>query len=256
MTGAPPVRSHWLRGPLLAAQGAAARPRPDRAKPDLDIAPGDRERSGGDPDPVTKPPGLRRGDRVRITSGPFSDHLALYQGQASHDRVAVLLQLLGGQQRAELAANAIEPVGAPVMTRLPEGNLLRGSGPARAGAPADLYREGREHSRRLLTILRAWAWRCRPRGSRRVRGAVGAAASRRGEERFAVELRDASVRAGLEASLLTGGSESERVSSRGFFHLHYALRRASGTTVVVPRPAMIAASRSPHSSIACAFSAA
>ena len=61
---------------------------------------------------LPKPPGLRRGDRVRITSGPFSDHLALYQGQASHDRVAVLLQLLGGRQRTELPASAIERVGA------------------------------------------------------------------------------------------------------------------------------------------------
>ena len=67
---------------------------------------------------LPKPPGLRRGDRVRITSGPFADHLALYQGQASHDRVAVLLQLLGGRQRTELPASAVEPVG-PVMT-LPE----------------------------------------------------------------------------------------------------------------------------------------
>jgi transcriptional antiterminator RfaH len=61
---------------------------------------------------LPKPPGLTRGDRVRIVRGPFSDHLALYQGQTSHDRVAVLLQLLGGRQRTELPASAIERVGA------------------------------------------------------------------------------------------------------------------------------------------------
>ena len=61
---------------------------------------------------LPKPPGLARGDRVRITSGAFADHLAIYQGQTAHDRVAVLLQLLGGRQRTELPASAVEPVGA------------------------------------------------------------------------------------------------------------------------------------------------
>jgi transcriptional antiterminator RfaH len=59
---------------------------------------------------LPKPPGLQRGDKVRITSGPFEHHLALYAGQASHDRVAVLLQLLGGRQRTELPSNAVEAV--------------------------------------------------------------------------------------------------------------------------------------------------
>jgi transcriptional antiterminator RfaH len=61
---------------------------------------------------LPKPPRLAPGDRVRIVQGPFTDHLALYAGQTSHDRVAVLLKLLGGQHRAELRADAIEPVGA------------------------------------------------------------------------------------------------------------------------------------------------
>ena len=61
---------------------------------------------------LPKAPALQPGDRVRITSGPFSGHLALYQGMTPRERVAVLLQLLGGQQRTELAASAIEPVGA------------------------------------------------------------------------------------------------------------------------------------------------
>ena len=57
---------------------------------------------------LAKPPRFRRGDRVRIVQGPFRNQLALYAGQAASERVAVLLQLLGGQQRAELPANAIE----------------------------------------------------------------------------------------------------------------------------------------------------
>jgi transcription antitermination factor NusG len=59
---------------------------------------------------LPKPHGLQPGDRIRITQGPFRDRLALYAGQAPHDRVAVLLQLLGAQQRTELSANAVEAV--------------------------------------------------------------------------------------------------------------------------------------------------
>jgi transcriptional antiterminator RfaH len=60
---------------------------------------------------LPKPLGLQRGDRVRITAGAFAEHLALYEGQTAHERVAVLLQFLGGQQRTELPASAIEPMG-------------------------------------------------------------------------------------------------------------------------------------------------
>jgi transcriptional antiterminator RfaH len=59
---------------------------------------------------LPKPRGLRRGDRVRIVRGPFANHLALYAGQSAHERVAVLLQLLGGQWRTELPADAIVPI--------------------------------------------------------------------------------------------------------------------------------------------------
>ena len=58
---------------------------------------------------LPKAPGLKPGDHVRIIAGPFSECLALYEGQTSHERVAVLLQFLGGRHRTELPANAIEP---------------------------------------------------------------------------------------------------------------------------------------------------
>ena len=61
---------------------------------------------------LPKPPRFRPGDKVRIISGPFRERLALYEGQAPHERVAVLLQLLGGIQRTELPADAIEPLAA------------------------------------------------------------------------------------------------------------------------------------------------
>ena len=41
---------------------------------------------------------------------PVAGHEAfVYEGQTSHERVAVLLQFLGGWHRTELPANAIEP---------------------------------------------------------------------------------------------------------------------------------------------------
>jgi transcriptional antiterminator RfaH len=57
---------------------------------------------------LPKPPALKPGDRVRIIAGPFCDRSALYEGQTAHERVAVLLQLLGGQHRTVLPTSAIE----------------------------------------------------------------------------------------------------------------------------------------------------
>jgi transcriptional antiterminator RfaH len=74
-----------------------------------DIIDGLRQRERNGLIELSKPPRLRRGDRVRIVQGPFREHLALYEGLTGRERVAVLLQLLGGQQRAELPAAAIEP---------------------------------------------------------------------------------------------------------------------------------------------------
>ena len=48
---------------------------------------------------------LKPGDQVRILQGPFAGQLGL-----AHERVLVLLALLGGQQRVELAKDAIEAV--------------------------------------------------------------------------------------------------------------------------------------------------
>jgi transcription antitermination factor NusG len=51
--------------------------------------------------------GLRVGDQVRISSGPFEGHLGLYSGMRPHERCEVLLQLLGSRQRVELPRAAI-----------------------------------------------------------------------------------------------------------------------------------------------------
>ena len=44
-----------------------------------------------------------RGQRIQIIRGPFQGHFGLYDGQAPRDRCFVLLSLLGGQTRTELA---------------------------------------------------------------------------------------------------------------------------------------------------------
>jgi transcriptional antiterminator RfaH len=55
-----------------------------------------RERNGAIELPKRR---LQYGDRVRILAGPFRGHLAIYAGMSAHERVAVLLQILGGQRR-------------------------------------------------------------------------------------------------------------------------------------------------------------
>jgi transcriptional antiterminator RfaH len=53
-------------------------------------------------------PGLRRGDQVRIVTGPFTGHLAIFAGMKPRERVEVLLTLLGSLQRVELARCDVE----------------------------------------------------------------------------------------------------------------------------------------------------
>jgi transcription antitermination factor NusG len=53
---------------------------------------------------------LKRGDYVRIRCGAFAGHLAIYDGQRPHERVAILLAFLGSEQRMELARRDVEPV--------------------------------------------------------------------------------------------------------------------------------------------------
>jgi transcriptional antiterminator RfaH len=51
---------------------------------------------------------LKPGDRVRLLAGPFQGHLAIYAGMSGLERVAVLLQILGGQQRVTLGKRDID----------------------------------------------------------------------------------------------------------------------------------------------------
>lgn len=52
-------------------------------------------------------PALKPGDRVRFRSGPWNGQYALYQGQSSHDRVRILLEVLGAQRCVTVERRAI-----------------------------------------------------------------------------------------------------------------------------------------------------
>src|SRR5262249_1609527 len=54
--------------------------------------------------------GLTPGMKVRVISGLLHDQIGLLGALRAHERVLVLLNLLGGQQRVELARSAIEAV--------------------------------------------------------------------------------------------------------------------------------------------------
>ena len=45
---------------------------------------------------------LKHGDRVRILAGPFRGHLAIYAGMTANERIAVLLEMFGRQQRVTI----------------------------------------------------------------------------------------------------------------------------------------------------------
>jgi len=59
---------------------------------------------------LASPAPLRRGVRVRILHGPFSGCLAVFADMKPRERVEILLQLLGGEQRVTLAKKDIEVV--------------------------------------------------------------------------------------------------------------------------------------------------
>jgi len=60
--------------------------------------------------PESKEKKLKRGQRVRIESGRFSGQFAYYEGQGKHERIKVLMEMLGGMVVVELAEHdKVEP---------------------------------------------------------------------------------------------------------------------------------------------------
>jgi transcriptional antiterminator RfaH len=54
---------------------------------------------------------LVAGAKVRIESGPFAEYEAIFETVRDEDRVVVLLSLLGGQVKAEVPIEAVNPLG-------------------------------------------------------------------------------------------------------------------------------------------------
>jgi transcription antitermination factor NusG len=52
-------------------------------------------------------PKFKAGDKIRILEGAFYDCLGIYDGMPDHDRVGILLDLLGRKVRVLLDAEAI-----------------------------------------------------------------------------------------------------------------------------------------------------
>jgi transcriptional antiterminator RfaH len=52
---------------------------------------------------------LKRGSRIRIDTGPFADHEAIFECQRDDERVVALLSLLGRQVVVELPIRAVIP---------------------------------------------------------------------------------------------------------------------------------------------------
>ena len=87
---------------------------------------------------LPKRPGPKPGDQVRILQGPFAGQLGLYAGMRAHERVLVLLALLGGQQRVELAKGPLK-IATGIATR-PRRNHPRGRQPVHQRAPQPVER--------------------------------------------------------------------------------------------------------------------
>lgn len=52
-------------------------------------------------------PAFAPGDKVRVLAGAFVDYAGLFNGMADHDRVAILLEMLGRQVRVVLDADLV-----------------------------------------------------------------------------------------------------------------------------------------------------
>jgi len=98
-------RARWSPGVVRIVMNGAA----PAAVPDSVIAALKARERGGLIE-LPRAPKFRSGDRVRVLHGPFIGLVGLYAGMKPHERVAVLLTLLGGQQRVTLPKGDVEAV--------------------------------------------------------------------------------------------------------------------------------------------------
>jgi transcriptional antiterminator RfaH len=100
--------ARWSPGVVrIVLDGGVPAKVPDRVIAEL------RERERGGIVQLPQAPGMKPGDRVRVTRGPLQGHLGLYAGMKPRERVEVLLTLLGGQTRTMLPKSDVELVPNP-----------------------------------------------------------------------------------------------------------------------------------------------
>lgn len=102
--------ARWSPGVLRLITNGGEGPAhvPDRIIDEL------RSREGRDglialPRPPRPSGRFQPGDRVRITDGPLTGLVGMVAGMRPHQRIEVLLQMLGSLQRVELATAAVKP---------------------------------------------------------------------------------------------------------------------------------------------------
>ncbi|MCI0401643.1 MAG: transcription/translation regulatory transformer protein RfaH [Gammaproteobacteria bacterium] len=69
-------------------------------------------RAQEDADGIQEPPkpDFRRGDKVRIVDGAMAGYEAIYYAKTSHERVVLLLEIVGRSAPVQLSANSIERI--------------------------------------------------------------------------------------------------------------------------------------------------
>jgi transcriptional antiterminator RfaH len=72
-----------------------------------------RERERGGAVELPEAPGMKLGDRVRVTRGPLVGFAGLYVGMSGRQRIEVLLTMLGEQTRSTLPKSDVELVPNP-----------------------------------------------------------------------------------------------------------------------------------------------
>jgi transcriptional antiterminator RfaH len=95
--------ARWSPGVVrIVLDGAAPARVPDRIIAEL------RERERGGVVQLPEAPGMRVGERVRVTRGPLVGFAGLYVGMSGRQRIEVLLTMLGGQTRSTLPKGDVE----------------------------------------------------------------------------------------------------------------------------------------------------
>jgi transcriptional antiterminator RfaH len=90
--------ARWSPGVIRLVSSGGAEP----AKVPVSVIENLQSREGNGYVLLPQPPGLKRGDKVRIVRGALNGSLAIFEGMRSRQRVEVLLMLLGTQRRVDL----------------------------------------------------------------------------------------------------------------------------------------------------------